>query len=62
MPAIWLSYLALDVIGFVKTVFSIQMLIKALYLDYSSKTSDQNKNGNTSCNLWKRSLILKSFQ
>ena len=62
MPAIWLSYLVLDVIGLVKTVFSIPVVIKALHLDYISKTSDQNKNGNTSCNLWKRSLILKSFQ
>ncbi|MNY91090.1 hypothetical protein D3C78_74380 [compost metagenome] len=62
MPAIWLSYLVLDVIGLVKTFFSIQMLVKALHLDHDSKTSDQNKNGNTSCNLWKRSLILKSFQ
>ena len=62
MPAIGLSYLALDVIGLVKTVFSIPMVIKALHLDHSSKTSDQNKNGKNSCNLWKRSLILKSFQ
>lgn len=62
MLAICLSYLILEAIGLVKTVFSIQMLIKALHLDHSSKTSDQNKNGSVSCNLWKRSLILKSFQ
>ena len=62
MPAIGLSYCVLDAIGLVKTVFSISKVVKALHLDYSSKTSDQNKNGNTSCNLWKRSLILKSFQ
>lgn len=62
MPAIGLSYLVLEITCLVKTVFSIPMTIKVLYLGYSSKTSDQNKNGNTSCNLWKRSLILKSFQ
>ena len=62
MPAIGLSYFVLEITCLVKTVFSIPVVIKALHLDYSSKTSDQNKNGNTSCNLWKRSLILKSFQ
>ena len=62
MPAIGLSYLVLDVIGLVKTFFSIPVVVKALHLDHGSKTSDQNKNGNTSCNFWKRSLILKSFQ
>ena len=62
MPAIWLSYLVLDVCSLVKTVFSMPMVIKALHLDHSSKTSDQNKNGSVSCILWKRSLILKSFQ
>ena len=62
MPAIGLSYFVLEITCFVKTVFSIPVVIKALHLDHSSNTSDQNKNGNTSCNFWKRSLILKSFQ
>ena len=62
MPAIGLSYFVFEITWLVKTVFSIPVVIKALHLDYISKTSDQNKNGNTSCNLWKRSLILKSFQ
>lgn len=40
MPAIGLSYLVLDVIGLVKTFFSIPMLIKALLLDHGCKTND----------------------